>query len=106
MDPSAIYDIQKCMEDELERYHLLNKKFQKACRQVILLNNQILDIQTRYNRAKKNSQKSQRYVGRLRLSTLEGVRNMIYEYARQRAELLDAMQDRLVAVGLMDDLEE
>ena len=81
----------------------MQRKFRKACSQVILLNNKIQDAQIRYNRAVTNGQKSFRFIGRLNLATLEGIRNMIYEYAARRADELDAMQDRLVALGLMEE---
>ena len=38
-------------------------------------------------------------MGRLNLATLEGVRNMLYEYAADKADMLDDMQDRLLASG-------
>ena len=103
MDPAVIHDVYSVFREELEQYDLLQKKFKKACSQVILLNNQILEAQIRYDRARENGQKSHRYLGRLKLATLEGVRNMIYRYAQERADQLDAMQDRLVAVGLLQE---
>ena len=48
MEVSIIQDIQKCLQEEVEQYQLLQEKFQKACSQVILFNNQILDAQIRY----------------------------------------------------------
>jgi hypothetical protein len=91
---------------EIEHYNQLQRKFRKACSQVILLNNRIQDAQTRYDRAVGQRRKSFRYVGRLHLVTLEGVRNMIYEYASRAADELDALQDKLVFLGLMEDAAE
>lgn len=87
----------------------LNKKFKNACNQVILLNNQIEYVQVRYDRAVKSNKRSYRYFERLRLATLEGVRNMIYEYACRRADELDEMQEQLVQEGIIDsdyDMED
>ena len=91
------------LRPEIEHYQQLQRKFRKACSQVILLNNRILDGQIRYNRAVKANRKSYRYVGRLNLATLEGVRNMIYEYAARAADELDVMQDKFVELGVMEE---
>ena len=84
-------------------YHQLQTKFHKACSQVILLNNQIQDAQIRYDRAVKQGNKSYRYLGRLKLATLESVRNVIYEYAARVGDEIDDLQDRLVDMGLMEE---
>ncbi len=59
----------------------MNKKFRLACSQLILINNMIEECEVRYHRAENANRRSFRYVLRLRLCTLEGVRNMFYEYA-------------------------
>ena len=74
----------------------LDKKFKQACNQLVLLNNFIEYTQNRYDRAVRNNRRSFRYSYRLRLCTLEGVRNMFYEYASQSADELDTLQDRLM----------
>ena len=86
---------------EIEHYQQLQCKFRKACSQVILLNNRVQDENIRYLRAVKSNRKSYRYVGRLKLATLEGVRDMIYHYAANAGDELDAMQDKFVAMGIM-----
>ena len=89
--------------DELED---LDRKFRLACRQVVILNNRIADLQARYDRALRVDRKSFRYTLRLQLATTEGTRNMFYEYARRKAEELEAIQDYLVSVGVLSDTEE
>ena len=74
----------------------VDKKFRRVCEQLVLLNNRIEAYQKRYDRAVSSNQRSFRYQHRLRLVTLEGVRNMFYEYASDRADKLDEMQDRLM----------
>ena len=70
-------------------------KFQHACKQVMLLNNRIRAQQSRYDRAKRDNQRSFRYTIRLRISTLEGVRNVFYEYACKAAEEVEDLQDQV-----------
>lgn len=89
-------------QQQLSLYDDIQCKFHKACSQVILLNNWIQAAQIRYNRALRDNNRAFRYVHRLRLMTLEGTRNMIFEYASRKAEDLDIMQDSLVAQGLLE----
>ena len=56
-------------------------KFQKACQQVRQMNKKIESLQVRYDRAKRDHQKSFRYTLRLQMATVEGVRNAFYQYA-------------------------
>ena len=99
-------DLQMCMQQEVDHYDDMQTKFQNACSQVILLNNSIQDTQIRYDRALHDNHRSFRYMLRLRLMSLEGARNMFYEYASRKAEQLDSMQERLSAQGLMNREED
>lgn len=62
------------------------KKFKRACTQIVLLNKQLDEIQERYRRAKRDNFRCYRYNLRLKLAVIEGVRNMYYEYAHIKAE--------------------
>lgn len=90
----------------MEKMRVLDKKFRRACKQIMLLNQCIEDKQTRYNRAHRNNQRSWRYTLRLQLATLEGMRNMFYEYAHKRADELEALQDAMVEAGMLSETEE
>lgn len=72
-----------------------NKVFRRACSQVILLNHKIEDAKTRYDRARAVRRLSFRYTNRLKLTNLEGVRNLIYEYACNQCEEIEALQAKL-----------
>ncbi|KAI0240625.1 hypothetical protein LSAT2_008627 [Lamellibrachia satsuma] len=86
-------------EDLTCQIRQLDRKFRRACDQILLLNNQIEDLQTRYDRAMKANRRSFRYSLRLRLATLEGVRNMFYEYASRCADELEELQNQLIEAG-------
>ncbi len=73
----------------------MNRKFRHACSQLILMNNLIDEIEVRYHRAQASERRSYRYILRLRLCTIEGVRNMFYEYAYARADQLEQLQLKL-----------
>jgi hypothetical protein len=68
-----------------------------------MLNRKIEDMQVRYDRAFADGRRSFRYSHRLKLATLEGMRNMYYEYACRRADELEKMQDTLIQHGLVSD---
>ncbi len=61
-------------------------RFKKACDQVILLNDRLEGLQRRYNKAREENRRSFRYNLRLRMATVEGVRNAYYEFACEKAE--------------------
>ena len=72
-----------------------NRKFRHVCSQLILMNNLLEEMEVRYSRAQTNNSKCYRYILRLKLCTLEGVRNQFYEYAYAKAEQLEKLQFEL-----------
>ena len=73
-----------------------NKVFRRACSQVILLNHKIEAAKTRYDRARAVKRLSFRYTNRLKLTSMEGVRNLIYEHASAKCEENEALQAKLM----------
>ena len=73
-----------------------NKKFCAAFSQVKLLTRAMEEIQTRYERATKYSLHPHCTQLRLRLSVLEGVRAMFYEYAYIQAHSVDDLQRMVI----------
>ena len=62
------------------------KKFVRASEQFSLINKQYEQLKWRYDKAKKEKSSSFRYNLRLKLSVLEGMRGMYYEYLFLKAE--------------------
>ena len=81
----------------------MNKKFRLACKQVVLMNNEIEYLQNRYDRAVDCSSRSFRYFLRLKIATLEGIRNMFYDYASQHADKVDALHEKLLREGIIEE---
>ncbi len=77
----------------------MDAKFQKACGQVLLLNDFVKQLQIRYDRAARDNLKTYRYALRLRLCTVEGLRNTLYEYATIKADEIEQMEERLRQMG-------
>ena len=71
-----------------------NRRFLTACNQLIQLNNQIEELEARYNRATRDDLRSFRYNLRLRLCSIEGVRNAMFEWASSEAVELEVMMDK------------
>ena len=82
----------KNTREEIYKIRYLNKKFRLSCSQLIHINNLIEDVESRYNRSQAENRRSYRYILRLKLCSLEGVRNMFYEYAYAQADILEKMQ--------------
>ena len=90
----------------LARFHAQDGKFRRACKQIRLLNRRLEDKQIRYDRAYSRNMRSARYTLRLQLATMEGMRNMFYEYASLVADELEEIQDQLISAGLVRDDSE
>lgn len=103
----ADMDVDMASEDYtshlLDKLKQMNKKFRLSCNQVVILNNEIEYLQNRYDMAVAAQNRSFRYFLRLKIATLEGVRNMIYEYACRHADQLDAMHERLLMDGIIEE---
>ena len=85
----------------MERFHLYAElyetecRFKRACQQVVLLNDKLEGLQIRYDKAKQENHRSFRYHIRLRMATVEGVRNAYYEYACVKAEMIANLRNRV-----------
>ena len=71
-----------------KRFSLMDseRRFKRACEQIVQLNYKMSDLQSRYSRAKAENHRSFRYSLRLRLAVVEGLRNMYYDYAHNKAQ--------------------
>ena len=72
-------------------------KFRSVCAQLVLLNNQVREVHARYQRAMAAGRLSFRYSLRLRMTTLEKVRDLYTKYAHELAARIDAMEARVCA---------
>ena len=61
-------------------------RFRKSCDQIVLLNQTLSAVQKRYKNAKRSHNRVIRYNLRLKLAAIEGVRNMYYDYAYNKAD--------------------
>lgn len=63
-------------------------KFERACQQIVVLDQKIKDLEVRYKRAVKVKQNSFRYNLRLKLSVFTGIKMMYHHYAGTKADEL------------------
>jgi len=84
------------------RRQLINTEccFRKSCEQVFVLNRQVQETTRRFNKAEQKNNKVLRYSLRLRLSVLEGVRNMYYELAAKKAADIVELQRRVLDIDV------
>ena len=80
-----------------KRFSLIDneKKFKRACEQIVHLNHRMDAMQHRYTKAKQANHRSFRYNLRLRLAVIEGMRNMYYDYAHHKAEAVAELRREL-----------
>ena len=91
----------------LAQIRVLDQQFSLACKQVKILNSHIEDAKLRYDRARRDAQRGFRSSLRLRMASIEGVRNMMYEYASRKCEEIEDLQSQLMAgLHLGDDFDE
>lgn len=87
-----------CKETSLEltnakqELRTTQRKFQKACAQLTLLNKRLKELHLRQENACKEGNRRAEYNLKLRMSVLEGVRGMYYEYVFMRAEDIAMLQ--------------
>ena len=84
----AIFKMPSRMKSLDKRFTLSEseRRFRKACDQIVLLNQRLGDVQKRYKMAKRSNNRSFRYNIRLKLAVIEGSRNMFYDYAYAKAD--------------------
>lgn len=87
----------------INKLRQLERKFRFCCRQIMLLGHRINEVETRFIRAYSTAY---RYSLMLQLTTLEGMKKVYNEYGYTLADQLEALQDEMVAEGLMSDSEE
>ena len=71
------------------------RRFKRACEQIVQLNYSLDALQQRYNKAKKDNHRSFRYSLRLRIAVVDGMRNMYYDYAHKKAETVAELRREL-----------
>ena len=71
------------------------RRFKRACEQIVQLNYSLDALQQRYTKAKKDNNRSFRYSLRLRIAVVDGMRNMYYDYAHKKAETIAELRQEL-----------
>ena len=70
-------------------------KFNKACRQLTLLDQHMSDLQNSYSNAVDNDRKTFKIVFRMQLATLEGTHNAYIEYIERQVEKIKKLKQLL-----------
>ncbi|OWF36829.1 hypothetical protein KP79_PYT02801 [Mizuhopecten yessoensis] len=80
-----------------QRFTLLEseRRFRRACEQIVQLNYMLDEVQFRYLGAKRDGLRTFRYNYILRLSVIEGLRNMYYDYVHQKDEDISGLRKDL-----------
>lgn len=62
----------------------IEKRFQLCCHQLNLIDGKLDALQVRYVRLKRTKNRNARFFLRLQIATMEGMRNVLYQYAKLR----------------------
>lgn len=87
---------------QLELLQEAERKFDKACQQIIILDHQINDLETLYKRSVKSKKNAFRYNLRLKLSVITGVKMMYHHYAGTQAEEINRIRRSLRSYFVTD----
>ena len=92
-----------CGEKLLCSLAQMNRKLRLACRQVVLMNNEMGCLRNRYDGAVDCSGRDLSCFLRLKIATVEGIRNMFYFYESQHADGVDALHVGLLGEGVIGE---
>ena len=81
--------------DQEQKLTSMEKRFLLCCQQIALVDQQLDALQIRYIRASQNLNRSRRYSLRLQIATVEGVRNIYYQYAKIKGAEIAKMRRHL-----------
>ena len=77
---------------EQQRLASIEKRFLLCCQQITLVDQHLDALQIRYIRASQDLNRSRRYILRLQIATVEGVRNIYYQYAKIKGSEIAKMR--------------
>ena len=104
-------DLQEMPEDAYDlilQIRHMDRKYRRARTQMIILNQRIEALIVRHQRSSDEKKKLFCYIIRMQAATVEGVRNMFYEYAKRLCGDIDYLQEKLKELTgeIYDDFEE
>ena len=92
-------DVEMAVEEEEEPTNRLQlaldateRKFRRACEQIVLLNYKLSGMQARYDVAREKNLRTFRYSYRLQVAVIEGAKNVYHDYAVLQAERIRSLQ--------------
>ncbi len=87
----VLYDIAQTrhLKNQLKKATV---KFDKACRQLIILDQHMNDLQNSYTNSLENDRKTFKIVYRMQLATLEGTHNAYIEYIERQVEKIKKLK--------------
>jgi len=97
MSPTSVTGTNTKQNQKEQKLKDTEEKFNRACQQISGLSRQLGQVKTRYSRARADNSKHFRYKLRLKLTVIQGVRDMYCEYARRKAEEIMLRRENMYA---------
>ena len=79
-------------EDSLQNKE---RRFRRACEQIVQLNYKLYYAQKKYNKAKKDRRLALRYSYLLQIAAVESFRELVYVYAEKKAGIIKDMEGQV-----------
>ena len=92
---TACIQVPQPLITKLQRLNVENRKFQRVCAHLVVLDNRERDLQVRYERACSDRSRGYRYSFRLQIASLSGVKLMYYRYAERQRDLVNRLAEEL-----------
>jgi hypothetical protein len=71
------------------------RRFRRACEQIVQLNYKLYYAQKKYNKAKKDRRLALRYSYLLQIAAVESFRELVYVYAEKKAGIIKDMEGQV-----------
>jgi hypothetical protein len=71
------------------------RRFRRACEQIVQLNCKLYYAQKKYNKAKKDRRLALRYSYLLQIAAVESFRELVYVYAEKKAGIIKDMEGQV-----------
>ncbi|KAL4224548.1 hypothetical protein ACF0H5_015250 [Mactra antiquata] len=96
---------QATFDEKRQELKQTSLKLKRAAEQLSLLNKKLTELGKRYNLAKKDNSKCFMHNLEMKLSTVQSMRNMYYNYVYMKAEDINMLRHELKRMVVADDTD-
>ncbi len=87
----------------IDKFNYLESKFKRACEQVTLLANNLVDCRVRRDMAKRHNKFAAEYALKMEIATLHSLYRYYYIYTVEFGNAIDSFEDQLTEGAVMEN---